>query len=28
VRSGNPERLLVWAERILTAESLDEIFAD
>jgi len=28
VRSADAERLLVWAERILTAESLDEIFAD
>ena len=28
VRAADAERLLVWAERVLTAEGLDEIFAD
>jgi hypothetical protein len=28
VRSADAEQLLVWAERILTAGSLNEIFAD
>ena len=28
VRSADAEQLLVWADRILMAEGLDEIFAD
>lgn len=28
VRSADPDRLLVWGERVLTAESLQDIFRD